>query len=1171
MTSPAFQQLSEFLKKKKISLQHYQDYLRLQSHTSFDKISGILSQQQIDLQEYQNYLKQSTLLSPAAPPKALHSLDSKELQGIERLGLELLKKGKISLEQLNTLLKGFSPSELTFSQVLQALLKAHYIGAEDFVALFSRTASEMHDENKQNAQNPYKLKKSDCGLQFYFAGDFKEEQIGNYEILGELGRGGMGVVYRVYHRHLNQMLALKVLLKTSEMFVQRFYREVRIMARLSHPGIVSILDSGIHEEKPYLVMEWVQGKTLPQWLETRPPLKTMLSWMQKTLEALAYVHQQGIIHRDLKPENLFVTLQEEPKISDFGLAKEKDSNEKEEEGKKLTQSHAVLGTPQFMSPEQALGKIAQISESSDLYSLGVCFYLCLSHRLPYQEDSLKKLFEAIVHHVPAPPSRWNPEVHRDLDTLVLKCLEKEPEKRYPSAQACAEDLKRFLTGLPLLARPPSPQERLSKWIKRNPYRVYPSLFLVAFLLSLLGLFSYQNYREKKQHFEEQVFQASQEIQSAKHAKTLGDSISQTQSLLIAFHHLNQALSLNLSPPVVQQKWEVGTTLLSWAFQNEEYFFADYVAQALLPLIPQEEAQNTFLKKLETLKQRQSLKASKIFASWMQRFTIKPLNRYEKADALFEISQIQEAQIIEDLKKRVQEESHRVLEQKYLNPLEQQKAELYLSALGRMGLKENALFFLHWIQNFEKRLAPLPLAQRDRFQTHYMVLLTQALSLSESHVSENENLLALNQIRVRMGYQSNFTLRTEVYFKKLLQKTDSQQLSNLSDLSIRAYFKRNQGDIQGALNDFTLLLQQNPLASDPYIGRGELRYATGDLNGAYQDFTKAMTINPKDSSAYYNRGILLTDQHRFEEALKDFNQSLALEQAEVTYTHRGNVWQKMKQYDRALQDYNEAIRLNPKYPLAYNNRGLVKAEQGDLQGAIDDYTQALLLNPEDESAYNNRGNARQNLGDFRGALQDFDQSLFFSPNNTHAYSNRALVKLTLGDFEGARQDYLTALRLDPQDYETYYSLGYLEEDQGDTTKALRYYSKSIEINPKYPKPYHNRGVLKSKQKDDQGALQDLNQAIQCDPTLAQLYHTRGILYNSLGRLPESIQDFTQALTLNPQFKESYYCRGIAWGISQKPQKAKEDYRQYLRLEKIQKAPNESMRSWIFSQFPELREK
>ncbi|MBI3269404.1 MAG: protein kinase [Planctomycetes bacterium] len=304
---------------------------------------------------------------------------------------------------------------------------------------------------------------------------------GDYDILEELARGGMGVVYRARQRSLHRVVALKVLLEgegAGAAQVRRFQREASSAARLAHPGIVQVHEVGVRDGIHYFSMELVEGRTLLQLIEAEQPSpRRAADLLRRVAEALAYAHVQGILHRDIKPQNILVDREDRPRLSDFGLVKDfaQDS--------RLTASGVVLGTPMYMSPEQARGDLDAMDRRSDVFSLGAVLYHALAGRPPFEAGGALSVLHRVIHEEPAPIRGLAREVHRDLETICLKALAKEPEGRYPTAGELAEDLGRFLEGQPIRARPPSAAARVARWVARN--RWLAAVVAVAFLLLAL--------------------------------------------------------------------------------------------------------------------------------------------------------------------------------------------------------------------------------------------------------------------------------------------------------------------------------------------------------------------------------------------------------------------------------------------------------------------------------------------------------------------------------------------------------------------------------------------------------------------------------------------------------------------------------------------------------------
>jgi tetratricopeptide (TPR) repeat protein len=288
-----------------------------------------------------------------------------------------------------------------------------------------------------------------------------------YQILGELGRGGMGVVYLARKAVLNRQCALKMVLASahaSREAIDRFLNEARSVAELDHPNVVSVYHVGQHDGLTYLELEYAEGGSLDKSLDGTPWQPRLgADLIEPLARAMEVAHRRGIVHRDLKPANILLDAEGTPKIADFGLAKLHKA------GIGLTQTDSVLGSPSYMAPEQAKGRSRDAGPEADIYSLGAILYELLTGRPPFRGLSVLETLEQVKSTEPVRPSLLVAGMSRDIETITLKCLEKEPRKRYGSAMALADDLRRFLENRPIAARPVGRVERAVRWSRRNPW------------------------------------------------------------------------------------------------------------------------------------------------------------------------------------------------------------------------------------------------------------------------------------------------------------------------------------------------------------------------------------------------------------------------------------------------------------------------------------------------------------------------------------------------------------------------------------------------------------------------------------------------------------------------------------------------------------------------------
>jgi eukaryotic-like serine/threonine-protein kinase len=309
----------------------------------------------------------------------------------------------------------------------------------------------------------------------------KETFVGNYEVLSVLGKGGMGVVYKARHRRLNRVVALKMIqngLQGGSTAIERFLLEAQVVAALQHPGIIQIFEIGEHLGRPYLCLEYVEGQDLLSSLKGQPwAAKPAAELVASLCEAMQYAHENRVLHRDIKPSNILLDSKNRGKISDFGIARMLEANDS------ATVDGAVVGTPSYMPPEQARGDTAAISARSDVYSLGAVLYQIVTGRAPFVSDSVLETLEQVVHCDPLQPRVLKPDLPIDLESICMKALQKDPDNRYQSCADLASDLRRYLRGEAVLARPIGRWQLLARWCRHNPWIAWPtavaSFFVVA--------------------------------------------------------------------------------------------------------------------------------------------------------------------------------------------------------------------------------------------------------------------------------------------------------------------------------------------------------------------------------------------------------------------------------------------------------------------------------------------------------------------------------------------------------------------------------------------------------------------------------------------------------------------------------------------------------------------
>jgi tetratricopeptide (TPR) repeat protein/tRNA A-37 threonylcarbamoyl transferase component Bud32 len=353
--------------------------------------------------------------------------------------------------------------------------------------------------------------------------------IAGYEILGVLGRGGMGVVYKARQRGLDRTVAIKMILAGAHAGAEeiaRFHTEANAVAQLQHPNIVQIYEVGEEAGCPYFSLEFVDGVSLTQKLAGTPlPPREAARLAEPLARGMHWAHQRGIVHRDLKPGNVLLTADGTPKITDFGLAKRVEADSSQ------TRTGAVLGTPSYMAPEQAMGKTREVGPAADVYALGAILYEMLTGRPPFRAATMMETLLQVQYEEPLAPCRLNSQVPADLETICLKCLEKMPSKRYGTALDLAEDLRRFQAGEPIVARPIRTWERVAKWARRRPTAA--ALVGLGVFSTAGGILAALAYTAQLQHYNVQLAAAAERAreQSVRAERNFGYAREAVQRML----------------------------------------------------------------------------------------------------------------------------------------------------------------------------------------------------------------------------------------------------------------------------------------------------------------------------------------------------------------------------------------------------------------------------------------------------------------------------------------------------------------------------------------------------------------------------------------------------------------------------------------------------------------
>ena len=955
-----------------------------------------------------------------------------------------------------------------------------------------------------------------------------------YDILGELGRGGMGVVYKARHLALNRVVALKMILAgahAGERALALFRREAESVARLQHPNIVQIFEVGEQEGRPFLSLEFVDGGSLSARLQDAPPSPHDSARLVEVLaRAMHFAHLHGVVHCDLKPANVLLQSGGDgpvvPKITDFGLARQLDRG--------AAQSHAgATGTPAYMAPEQACCRNDLLGAPTDVYGLGAILYEMLTGRPPFMGETPFDVLSQVTNKDPQPPSRLRPRTPRDLETICLKCLAKAPARRYASALELAEDLRRFIAHEPILARPAGIVERATKWIRRRPTT---AALLTVCLLSVLGLAGAAGLYARAQWARVGAARSEvRELVAAARAAGENDAWEKSRDRAAA------ALAKIKAEPV-----------LAAEFQQETNALLDRAGQRL-------GAEATFRRFLD-LRDDALFHASLATGEGSARNMEAARSRAQEALALAGAADLSGSPWAPD-PAFVEKERKEIVYGCYelLLVLAEVEGPSHAHNEDSLSRAENALKVLD-------RTRGLGL------ETHaYHLRRARYLKEAGRKAEADEELVAAGK-RPPSDALDFFLIGDELYKEGDADKVAMASKAFVSALLLQPdhfwarYFLAlcytRQQQYTAARDSLTTCLGKRPDFVWTYLLRGFVQGQLQDYTAADADFARAEQLLKADpdpdaryvllnNSAVLSIGRLSIGRKKFAEAVLALQEAIQLKPDQYqAYVSLSQAYRLQKDMDGAARELDRAVAVAGRLvqtgavdpatlALLYRNRSRLRLEQGegkeaieDLQSAVEqladdppaaarawvemgrdfqhnrDYKAALAafdaaakILPQDENALRGRAQTLFQLKRYAECVQALDQ--FFQQGGAATaslYQARALAKVKLARNEDAVGDYTLALERSPNDLA-------LRTQRGQTylacqapQLALLDFEAAIQLDPKYALAYQGRGLARLQLDQAREAAGDAETLARLAPGDARLVlGAAGILAQSAARL------------------------------------------------------------------------